>query len=448
MNSPVVIIGPHWAPTHDVGSPINLTSDATRGSKSVTLASTSGLSVGQLVVVDETTDISVSRWVSGNGAQTSAWFEESNRPLGDTMQIASIAGNTVTFTTNFPITYKVSQAAHVVPLLNQVNRSGVEDLYFYGGQGGDAGGGIHFDNCAYCWAKHVEGSYNTEPINIDLSLGSEVRDSYIHDAPGGLHSGSGSYGVVLNWYTSDTLIENDVVVNFDKVDAMRSAGGGNVFGYNYFDNGADLGGQFEEDLMDSSHMTTPHYELFEGNQSANADSDDTWGNAVYTTYFRNQMIGKNRNFPSSGPYRAAGLTQYNWWYSFVGNVLGTPTGTGIFSAGYETDGVTWANSVWTMCYQHSDGTLDGGKCMSTQLRDGNYDYVSKEVHWHGIGGTGAGNGLTPPANSTLPVSMYLTSKPGFFGANPWPWVNGSNAATPLPGTLPARQRYDAGTPNG
>ena len=99
---------------------------------------------------------------------------------------------------------------------------------------------------------------------------------------------------------------------------------------------------------------------------------------------------------------------------------------------------------------HSSGTetvSDGGKTMATVLRDGNYDYVTGQTHWHGIGGTGAGNGLTPPANATLPASMYLTAKPAFFGSNAWPWVDGSSATNPLPGSLPARQRYDAGTPN-
>ena len=46
------------------------------------------------------------------------------------------------------------------------------------------------------------------------------------------------------------------------------------------------------------------------------------------------------------------------------------------------------------------------------LRDGNFDYFTKEVHWRGIGGTGAGNGLTPPADSTLPASLYLASEAG------------------------------------
>jgi hypothetical protein len=279
------------------------------------------------------------------------------------------------------------------------------------------------------------------------SFGTEIRDSYFHDSAAGLHAGGSSYGISLGWYASDSLVENNAIVKFNKVDVMRSAGGGNVFGYNYMDDGADLAGAWVEDELEGSHMTTPHYELFEGNQAANADSDDVWGNAVDITYFRNDLLGQLRDFPSSSPFRAAGLTQYSWWYSFVGNVLGTPADVGNFTAGYETINRTWANSAWTLCYQHVDSTPDGGKCLATVLRDGNYDYLTKQVHWHGIGGTGSGNGLTPPANSTLPASMYLAGKPGFFGSAAWPWVDGSSAASPLPGALPARARYDAGTPN-
>ena len=45
---------------------------------------------------------------------------------------------------------------------------------------------------------------------------------------------------------------------------------------------------------------------------------------------------------------------------------------------------------------------------------------------------------------TIPKSFYLTGKPSFFGANPWPWVEPTTGTT---STLPAKARYDAGTPN-
>jgi hypothetical protein len=95
--------------------------------------------------------------------------------------------------------------------------------------------------------------------------------------------------------------------------------------------------------------------------------------------------------------------------------------------------------------------------LPTTLRDANYDYYSGLVHWFGIGGaatnasTGAG-GTTPPGasasgGSTLPNSLYQTSKPAFFHAQTWPWVDGSNASTPIPGTQPAMTRFNNCTPN-
>ena len=394
-------------------------------------------------------DTTVSHWNSQDPENGSGWFEEPNRPLGDVMEIASISGNTLTFTTDFPITYQVAESAHLYQVRNMVKYSGIEDLYVYGGEGGDGGGGIHLFNCAYCWVKHVEDTWQVgSAIEVDDGFRDEIRDSYFHDSQDGLEQGGGSYGIDLSWYTSNTLVENNISIRFNKVDVMRSAGGGNVFGYNYLDDGADNGGSWFETNLNSTHMTTPHYELFEGNEAANFDQDDRWGNSIDITVFRNQLIGQLRDYPNSGPQRAAGVTQWQLSQSFVGNVLGAPGET--WAKGYEAISPAsgnWGRTMWMVCWQNNDDVPDGGKCLSTLLRDGNYDYFTHEVHWHGIGGTGVNNGLTPPANHTLPASMYLTSKPAFFGSATWPWVDGSSASNPLPGQLPARARYDAGTPN-
>jgi hypothetical protein len=40
--------------------------------------------------------------------------------------------------------------------------------------------------------------------------------------------------------------------------------------------------------------------------------------------------------------------------------------------------------------------------------------------------------------------LYLSSKPAFFGSNPWPWVDPTTGTVQ---TLPAKARFDAGTPN-
>ena len=73
---------------------------------------------------------------------------------------------------------------------------------------------------------------------------------------------------------------------------------------------------------------------------------------------------------------------------------------------------------------------------ATTLRHGNFDYVTNTVKWD-------------PAisNHTLPNSLYLTQKPAFFDAGSgytWPWVDPVGATKLY--VLPAKARYDAGTP--
>ena len=87
----------------------------------------------------------------------------------------------------------------------------------------------------------------------------------------------------------------------------RSAGAGSVVGYNYVDNGfiGNYPGWVEVGL-NGSHMVGSHHMLFEGNLSFNYDSDDTWGNALAMTVFRNHLTGHRRDFPDDDNVRAVG----------------------------------------------------------------------------------------------------------------------------------------------
>ena len=48
--------------------------------------------------------------------------------------------------------------------------------------------------------------------------------------------------------------------------------------------------------VNGSHMVGSHHMLFEGNYSFNTDSDQTHGNSIYHTYFRNYLSGYRRPF--------------------------------------------------------------------------------------------------------------------------------------------------------
>ena len=194
-------------------------------------------------------------------------------------------------------------------------------------------------------------------------------------------------------------------------------------------------------------MAGPHHVLFEGNYSQNFDSDYTHGNAGDLTVFRNWLTGQRRDFIDQRNLRTVGLAYGSWSDSFVGNVLGR---SGQMSGWSYTDhamscdasgnnctgnnGAWGDKDIWKIGYDPERWTMvPDPKVLSTVIRDGNYDFLTNSQRWHNT-----------PGGFVIPNSMYLTSKPAFFGNNPWPWVNPATGAIY---TLPAKARYDAGTPN-
>ena len=182
-------------------------------------------------------------------------------------------------------------------------------------------------------------------------------------------------------------------------------------------------------------MVGSHSWLFEGNESFNYDSDNTHGNAIYMTVFRNDLTGDRTDFPNpEGNARAVGLMFGSWWQSIIGNVLGTPGQMAGWT--YQSPGLgnQWGNdNIWEIGYdpQHWEQDADP-KTVSTLIRGGNYDYVTNSVHWENI------------PSQTLPNSLYLSGKPAFFGSYTWPWVDPTGSTQLY--ILPAKARYDAGTP--
>jgi hypothetical protein len=185
-------------------------------------------------------------------------------------------------------------------------------------------------------------------------------------------------------------------------------------------------------------MTTPHYELFEGNESFNFDGDNRFGNAVYITVLRNHLTAKRRSsvpllIADQGNARAIGLMRGHKWYTFLGNVLGTAGQSPAPNLSYAYESFwPWSDNpvgMWRLGYNNDDWTAAADpNVTSTIIREGNFDYATNQVHWSG-------------AAQPLQVSLYLSSKPAFFGSNPWPWVD-PTGTTKL-ATLPARARFDA-----
>jgi len=87
--------------------------------------------------------------------------------------------------------------------------------------------------------------------------------------------------------------------------------------------------------------------------------------------------------------------------------------------------VVWTHRTW--------GQAPDPKVRSTVVREGNFDYLTNSVRWD----------HEPKA---LPNSLYLTSKPAFFGDLPWPWVDPTGATKVF--TLPAQVKFNSMVPSG
>jgi hypothetical protein len=237
-------------------------------------------------------------------------------------------------------------------------------------------------------------------------------------------------------------------------------------------------------------LTTPHLELIEGDYSQNYKGDSYWGNSIYMTVFRSWLSGIRASSPGSPspisgkaplgnyvyydgshchyPYGdwsgriAVDVQGYTFYGAYVGNVLGF-NGQTLLTDPYLSEScfagkqlnfmttVTTAtdntnqnnnNSVvmWRFGLYGAAGRIGGSwqfdpTTITTQTIAANWDWVSKAEHCYAYG-TVTDKGCS---GVTVPNSFYLTSKPAFFGAQPWPWVDPTTGITY---TLPAKYCFE------
>ena len=491
---PIIIVGPsRWNNGPDSTASQSLTADAAQGSNSVTVANSMDFKVGTFVLLDEVSGASWQPTPAGfpvgtqvwqgdrvawnmhyplqpgddSGASSAegpydkipgappasmSWFSRNDRATNEIKQIASISGNTVTFTSPLTISYRTTHHAQLIPYSTDPNNAGhaasnpdihvihagVEDLSLYGG----ADGGLRFETAAYSWAKAIEVTqWLGEGVAINNSFRVELRDSYIHTGSWPEPGGAG-YAVSLAAGSSEVLIENNILGDVCKDMVFRSSGAGSVVAYNYADDSFDFDTPtWVEVGINASHMAGPHHVLFEGNLSHNADSDYTHGNAIYLTFFRNYLTGQRQHFIDRAGVRAVGLAYGSWWDSFIANVMGRPgqmAGWHYDDPSMKTNTAVWGRggvgNIWMLGYDPERWAMaPDPKTLSTVIRGGNFDYLTNEVVWTGS-----------LQAQTLPASLYLSAKPGFFGNYQWPWVDPTGSTKLY--TLPAKARFDAGTP--
>ena len=412
-------------------------------------------------------DFSSSQYPYQSGT-TGCYYSFCDRPTAELHRIIAINTSTKTVTFDDPLTiaYRTS-GGHNAQLYRSsksfVQNAGVENLVITHSFGG---GSVSFQYCAYCWAKNVESTLSFQgSFNLTYSARIELNEIYSHKCvwpvPGG-----GGYNIDLQNATTEIYVVNSISIQCDKVITVRSGGAGSVVAYDFMDDQFINGQEHWQEIgLNGSHAAGSHGMLFEGNQVSNMDSDDTHGNAVYYTFFRNYATGLRARFTDyisglviddaehlpgrNGPLRAAGAMAYTYWMAFVGNVLGTP-GVTTAANGWVLNGSfagSQAGSIWLLGWQGQPPYESDTNTTTFTFRHGNYDYYRNSVQW-----------ASDVPNHNLPNSLYLPGKPTFFNAGsgyPWPWVTptgnpqiqiGPPGCGGTCSALPARARYDTGAP--
>ena len=333
-------------PNFNGGTVVNWTAGYTQGTTNITLSSTSGLTVGNIIVLDQLSDPA---WVDAQGYEGN---NNAGRPVNGagqraTMQfsrVTAIAGNVVSISPGIALPFwsgsRSPQAwwmgAHV-----WTSRFGIENMTINGA--GVSGfdpyrANIYFETARDCWVKNVR---STKPTIAHVAywgaINCEVRHSYFFDTKS---AASLSYGIVPV-FAAWLLVEDNI---FEKVTAPvipAHSSHCSVASYNYMVN--MYYSQANNFLMAGfqPHDAHNYMWLAEGNWiESKIDADFIHGSSSHNVIYRNRIVGWEPNQYPGGPttqnMNCIHLDIKSRGYSAIGNILGR---TGTYTSNYEASPV-------------------------------------------------------------------------------------------------------------
>src|SRR5258706_2908416 len=451
-------------------TPTTLAADAAQGDTKITVASVSGFSVGQWVLMNQGNGPSFqpdpsagtgyatggqiyaspdflnstgSSLVNGKQSATNrlAWQLHNPTITGDTggmgeycnftqnlcngsvdghvvneiHKIIAINGNTITF--DEPLTIAVQTALgsrlYFPTPLAFVQNVGIENLTVHGA----SSGGVVFNVCVYCWAKGVEvDTWNGGGISSTYSARIEMNRDFIHHYTVPASNGA-EYGFNLQTTTEAYIVDSISVLN-GKGMVSKAGGSGTVVAYNYMDMIPGVPPTFVELGANGSHLAGSHHILLEGNWSHNLDNDSTHGSEFYHTFFRN-----------------------------LGTAIRSPFL--YYFSGQSNSGFTITDSAGSNCNGNSSGC---GVLRAAGVQENNY--------WHAFVGNVLGVSGVTLAGSAFHTNAQFSNNGA--NQNPGIWLLGWRDVVPQPvdpnGTtwtfrhgnynyFNSSIQYDAGTPD-
>jgi hypothetical protein len=381
------------------GTYVNVTGGFEKGSKQITVSNAASFVVGSYGDIRQDWDDSYFHCGYDNGGICPSWGYAA---VGQAVKIIAKSGNTLTLEEPLYFTYTAAFNPRIAPK-TKYEYVGLENLRVEKSMAVSSGTNIGMGSCAYCWIKNVW-SEKAADFHVDASLSykSEIRDSVFNGQTPTAY-GQITYGVRLSERTSNTLVENNIFNHLRHSMAMERGPSGNVWGYSYSRDpysSADPNWLFS-DIAPHGHYPTMN--LYEGNIAQLVSIDNVWGTNGPTTIFRNR-IERNKTTRLSP-------IEVNPWNPYQ-NII--------------------ANDLALHGQISNNGPINlAPDIASTTLVHGNYDY-----------GNGNITKWDSSLSQTLPLSLYLSQKPSWWGNLPWPAFGPDTSHANQGNTIPAKVRFE------
>jgi hypothetical protein len=453
----VIVFGGTRAPDINASQPI--TSGANAGSTTINF-SKGALKVGDLIMVTELND---SSYVSKTGNEGDCnWCDgglgwNGTRLAGQTVQVTGINGSAVSISPALYKTYALTPLA--TPFSPNCVNSGVEDLQLYLNNSG-YNENILQQCVANCWVKNIESNYaDGDHFQAHWSTRGEIRHCNFHD--GYLHtSGQTEADLFLADKTSGYLVIDNICVRQHVSVLLNWGASGNVIAYNFSQGDFDSGSYNALFTFVGIHGAHPQFNLIEGNIGQQLYFDNVWGSGSNNTVFRNWMKGatkvqnplNGRGDPTGTPWeacqadRAMQVSDQQNYNQFLGNFVGSPQLLNVTKYNDGRNKLPFKAEVVAPGDSRSyDAATYGYTWGYTNLSDGGGKGSNKPKTTANIKNEVVFTSASPAAvSNSLPVSLFLSSKPSWFGPLPWPPLDVAMPAQLADENIPAGYRYKNG----
>jgi hypothetical protein len=353
------------------GSDNTVTNGATRGSQTVYASTLTGISVGKaaVVVASNSTDFVWGSVEGGEGIHSQR------------VMVTNITGNAISFDRPLYATFTSGVRVYSRPTVTNV---GIESLRIDSKETTVATTIFFGQGSMNCWAFDV-GVSNHLDYGISIhGLRNTVKRCYVV-----MGSDVSAYGFQVTSCGTDNLIEDNVADLTGGPYLLQYGCSGNVVAYNFYartKTNIVLGSQL------TLHGSAANYNLFEGNIVQGMKSDNIWGCNHYNTFFRNWSSAR-----AYGGYEpVSGKIAWN----LEDNQPGTVTWGNVLLTPYDI-GLTTNTSHWLY-------SLDYSGASTNCLLHLNYEWPNQAVQ------------LAAGYTQAIPNSLYLSSKPSWFGNLAWP----------------------------